>query len=125
MIIKCVVGCLNINDGDPDFFFCKVKCTEAEFEVGLHRQIAEEAARKQGHEGPFLVYLEGNSCDWLFERFVWESASIFATKEVQAKEQLSAHVAALIDAIESVQDWKGTHVGDMIEAVQSVLNLRY
>ena len=112
MLIKCVVGCLNINNGKPDFFFCKVKCTEAEFEVGLQRQIAEEAARKQGH-----------GCDWLFERFSWVGVSIFATKEVKAKEQLSASVESLIDAIESVQDWKGTHVGDMIDVVRADLTL--
>lgn len=30
-------------------------------------------------------------------------------------------VAALIDAVEAIQDWSQTHVGDMIEAVQAVL----
>lgn len=39
--------------------------------------------------------------------------------------RLEPHVVDLIKAIESVQDWSGTHVGEKIKAVESILQFRY
>jgi hypothetical protein len=35
MEVKCVVACHNAS-GTPDLFFCKVGCSEQEYDVGEH-----------------------------------------------------------------------------------------
>lgn len=75
MEIKCVVACRNC-EGVPDFYFCKVKCSQEQYDNGEHYEIAEDAASKEGYEGPLLAYDENDGPDWLFDHFVWESASI-------------------------------------------------
>jgi hypothetical protein len=75
MIINCVVACRNA-EGVPDFYFCKVECTQDDYDVGLHYELAEEAAYADGYEGSMVVYDENDGPDWLFEHFVWESATV-------------------------------------------------
>ena len=77
MIINCVVACRNC-EGVPDFFFCKAECSQEEYDVGKHYDIAEDAAREEGYEGSFVVYDENDGPDWLFDNFVWKSASVFS-----------------------------------------------
>lgn len=44
-------------------------------------------------------------------------------EELAEQSSLAQDVLNLIDAIEGVQDWSGTHVGDCIDAVLISLNL--
>ena len=75
MQIKCVIACFNAS-GEPDFFFCIVKCSESDYDVGLHYEKAEEFAKEEGYSGPMIVYDENDGPDWLFDHFVWESSSV-------------------------------------------------
>lgn len=75
MLIECVVACRNA-EGVSDFYFCKVECSESEYDIGEHYDIAENAALEEGYEGPFVVFDENDGPDWLFDHFVWESASV-------------------------------------------------
>lgn len=74
MQIKCVVACNNAA-GNPDFYFCTVACTDEQYDAGEHCDVAEHAAREEGYEGPFVVYDEHDGPDWLFNYFVWASAT--------------------------------------------------
>jgi len=64
-------------------------------------------------------------------RMAAEQESMQAIDEIEREQQhvncllIQQHVDALIDAVESVQDWHGTHVGDMIDAVRAVFGLRH
>ncbi len=74
MVIKCVVTCHNAS-GEPDFYFCKVKCSQEQYDDGKHYETAQSKAAEQGYEGDFVVFDENDGPAWLFERFVWETAS--------------------------------------------------
>ncbi|NDC55274.1 MAG: hypothetical protein EBZ69_00305 [Alphaproteobacteria bacterium] len=76
MNIKCVVACFNAS-GEPDFYFCKVDATEQNYNDGEHYEMAEEAAKRAGYEGPYVAFDENDGPAWLFERFVWKSATTF------------------------------------------------
>jgi hypothetical protein len=75
MEIKCVVACRNAS-GESDFYFCKVECSEEQYDVGDHYELAEDSAREEGYEGPMVVFDENDGPDFLFDHFVWESASV-------------------------------------------------
>jgi len=75
MIVKCVVACHNAS-GTPDLFFCKVRCSEAEYDVGDHYDKAEGYAQEQGYSGPMVVFDENDGPKTLFDLFVWKSASV-------------------------------------------------
>ena len=70
-----MVACHNTN-GEPDFFFCKVKATQDDIEKGKHYAKAQEAAERDGYSNCSVVFDELDRCPWLFEHFVWESASL-------------------------------------------------
>jgi len=74
MTIKCVVACRNA-EGASDFYFCKVECSQDEYDVGKHYEIAEEQAADEGYEGPMVVFDENDGPNFLFDHFVWESAT--------------------------------------------------
>jgi hypothetical protein len=75
MEIKCVVACRNA-EGSSDFYFCKVECSQEEYDYGDHYDKAEDAARDDGYEGPMVAFDENDGPDFLFDNFVWESASV-------------------------------------------------
>lgn len=75
MEIKCVVACRNAS-GESDFYFCKVECSEEQYDVGDHYELAEDSAREEGYEGPMVAFDENDGPDFLFDHFVWESASV-------------------------------------------------
>lgn len=79
MIIKCVVACMSTEGAD--FYFCKVKCSEEEYDQGEHYEIAEEAAADDGYDRPMVTFDEHDGPEWLFERFVWTSASIVSAED--------------------------------------------
>lgn len=75
MQIKCVVASTNAN-GSPDFYFCTVQCSEHDYDAGRHYDIARKSAREEGYEGEMVVFDEYDGPSFLFDHFVWESASI-------------------------------------------------
>jgi hypothetical protein len=75
MEIRCVVACHNAS-GESDFFFVKVSCDERQYSHGEHYELAEYKAREEGYEGPMVVFDENDGPSFLFEHFVWESASV-------------------------------------------------
>lgn len=76
MIVKCVVAGVKIGGG-PDFYFCKVECTQNEFDNDDHHDIAESAAEEMfDRYGQMVTFDEHDGPAWLFEHFVWESASV-------------------------------------------------
>lgn len=74
MEVKCVVACYNAS-GEPDLFFCKVRCTEEEYSYGDHYEKAEDYAVEQGYSGGMVVFDENDGPKALFDLFVWESAT--------------------------------------------------
>lgn len=74
MDIKCVVACRNA-DGASDFYFCVVRCKQAQYDVGDHYNMAENQAWDEGYEGPMVVFDENDGPNFLFDHFVWESAT--------------------------------------------------
>jgi len=80
MVIKCVVACMS-SEG-ADFYFCKVKCAQDDYDNGVHYEIAEDAAEQDGYERPMVTFDENDGPDWLFERFVWTSASVVTSDDV-------------------------------------------
>ena len=80
MIIKCVVACRNA-EGASDFYFCKVECSEAEYDVGDHYDVAEQSAEDEGYEGPMVAFDENDGPEWLFDHFVWDSASVITSED--------------------------------------------
>ena len=73
MIIKCVVACTSTEG--PDFYFCKVACTQEEYDTGVHYEVAEAAAEEDGYDRTMVTFDENDGPEWLFEHFVWASAS--------------------------------------------------
>lgn len=79
MIIKCVVACMTTEGAD--FYFCKVKCTQEEYDDGVHYEVAEDGACIDGFERPMVTFDENDGVDWLFEHFVWASADVIDSED--------------------------------------------
>lgn len=69
--VRCAVSCVNSN-GEVDFYFCKVVCTQDEYDNGAHYYYAKEAAENEGYE-THLAYDEVE-CPALMSLFAWVSA---------------------------------------------------
>jgi hypothetical protein len=74
MRTKCVVACTNA-EGCPDFYFCTVECSGSDYDAGRHYDAARKSARDEGYEGEMVVFDENDGPDFLFNHFVWESAT--------------------------------------------------
>ena len=73
-IIKCIVAAHNAS-GEPDLYFCRVRCTEQQFENGSHYECAESAARENGYGPTAVVFDEADSAGKaLLALFAWDSA---------------------------------------------------
>lgn len=77
MIVRCVVAGNGMNG--PDFYFCKIECTQEEYDNGEHYKLAAEAALVAEAYDPdnAVVFDEHDGPVWLFEHFVWSTASVF------------------------------------------------
>ena len=74
MTRKMMVAAVNAN-GEPDFYFCKVRCTFEEYNNGEHYVLAERKAIDEGYE-PHLSFDEDDPAGKaILDKFVWESAS--------------------------------------------------
>lgn len=76
-IVKCVVACFNSN-GEPDFYFVKIKLTPEQFESGDHHKKADEYTLSEGYETCGLVYDQEDFAFTAFSRraFDWKNATI-------------------------------------------------
>jgi hypothetical protein len=73
--IKMVVAAVNAA-GEPDFYFCKVKCNEAELDDGEHYEAAKAVAEKEGYE-PRLAFDEMDSGGRaILDVFEWGTADV-------------------------------------------------
>ena len=73
--IKMIVAGYNTN-GDADFFFCKVSCTESYIFCGEHYKEARDLAVVEGFD-PVMVFDETDPGGKAIEPvFVWESATV-------------------------------------------------
>lgn len=75
MIVKCVVAAMSGGVG-PDFYFCKVDVPAENYDVGIHYEIAEDAAEAEGYDRPMVAFDENDGPEWLFEHFNWDNADI-------------------------------------------------
>jgi hypothetical protein len=75
IIIKMVAACINA-DGEPDFGFVKVKMLANNIMLGEHYEVAKRWFLDNDYEEPMVIWDEVECPYWLFERFVWKSASI-------------------------------------------------
>jgi hypothetical protein len=75
-VIKCVCAAINSN-GEPDFFFFRIRCTEEQCDAGDHYVAAEAEVSKQGGESS-LCFDERDSAFSAFRpnAFVWRSAEV-------------------------------------------------
>lgn len=74
-VITRMVVAGNNSEGEPDFYFVKVRCTRNMLSQDKHKEAAEADAKENGYE-PKLVYDEYDMGGGrLLDLFVWESAS--------------------------------------------------
>lgn len=66
------------SNGQPDFFFCKVRCTQEDFDNGEHFDIVSRKAEEQGYS-PFPLYYDENcpAGRAMMHLFEWDTASTF------------------------------------------------
>ena len=74
MIVRCMVAAIN-PDGDPDFYFVKVKCRKEQYLVGDHYDAAEKKAVEEDYE-PKLTFDDFDSAGKaIVEHFEWDTAT--------------------------------------------------
>jgi len=83
---KVAVACSNAN-GESDFFFCIVECTEDDYEAGIHYDVAKEKAEENGYESPFVVFDKNDAGNVILEHCVWESVSTYQPPEMTEAEK--------------------------------------
>ena len=73
------VAAVNGN-GEPDIWYCYVKCTQDDIDNGDHYTFATELCEDEGYE-PHLAFDEYDSAGKaLMEHFVWSSADTYELK---------------------------------------------
>jgi len=73
--IKMMAAVVNAS-GEPDFFFCKVKCNDDEIDNGEHYDAARALAEEEGYEVR-LVYDQMDSGGQAIQHiFCWDSATL-------------------------------------------------
>lgn len=72
---KLCVSAINAN-GEPDLYFCRVRCTDTQYDEGLHYEAAKDLATNNGYE-PALAYDDTDSAGRaLADLFQWETATV-------------------------------------------------
>lgn len=76
--VRVIVAALNAS-GEPDLFFCKVRCTGEQYNNAEHYVLAERKAIDEGYE-PRLAFDE-NDCAGkaILDKFNWNTASTYTT----------------------------------------------
>lgn len=75
MLVKMVVAAQGY-DG-PDLYFCKVQCSQEQYDNGYHYECAEEYAEKHGYSAPMVAFDENDPPKAMFSLFNWESATTY------------------------------------------------
>lgn len=79
--VKVAVACTNAG-GEGDFFFCKIKATDEDYNLGKHYDKAEEMAEAEGYERPFVTFDENEAAGRaVMNLFHWESASVIEIEQ--------------------------------------------
>lgn len=75
MELKMIVAGHNAN-GEPDFYFCKVRCTFEEYNEGEHYALATRKAEDEGYRRPFVSICEDDPAGKaMLPLFTWKDAS--------------------------------------------------
>lgn len=77
MVVKMVVVVAAQGCDGPDFYFCKVDCSQDQYDCGYHYEVAKKAAKDYGYELPMVAFDELDPPKALFSLFNWESASVY------------------------------------------------
>lgn len=76
--LRLMVACSYGPSGEPDIYFCKVRCLRKEYNDGEHYLLAERKASDEGYGGKMVSFDEHDSAGQaILDHFVWESASTF------------------------------------------------
>jgi len=59
--LRVIVACEYNGMGEPDFYFCKVRCRRAEYNDGEHYSVAERKAQDEGYSGKMVSFDEHDS----------------------------------------------------------------
>lgn len=74
LTFRMIVAALN-SMGEPDFYFCKIRCTFEEYTNGEHYALAERKASDEGYE-PKLSFDENDAAGHaILDKFNWDTAS--------------------------------------------------
>jgi len=75
MIINCVVAAENSN-GEPDFYFVKVECSQKQYDEGFHYEVAKAKANMEGYRA-YLAYDQNDTAGkMLSPLFAWITADL-------------------------------------------------
>lgn len=81
MILRMIVAGTNPN-GEPDLFFCKVECSQKDYQEGNHYDAAKRLASDEDWEQPFVAFDEKDAGGKaMLDKFTWESASIVTVNQ--------------------------------------------
>ena len=69
-IRKCAVFCLN-SSGEPDIYYCKIRCSEEQFDCGDHIGKAIDMAEAEGYD-PRLGCDERDPAGAVLQLFCWD-----------------------------------------------------
>ena len=76
--LRMMVACDYNSNGEPDIYFCKVRCRRIEYNMGDHYPLAERKAKDEGYEGRMVSFDEHDAAGRaIVDHFVWDSASTF------------------------------------------------
>lgn len=72
---RIIVACYR---DEGDFFFCKVRCAEEQFDSEEYRKVVANEAVNHGYDGPMVFFEEGSTAfNSLSDLFEWDTASTF------------------------------------------------
>jgi hypothetical protein len=76
MNVKCVI--IGHRYGTAEFSCVRVECSQDDYQLGLHYDLATEWASEHGYGGsdPFVVWDEYEAPAWFVEQFDWYLASV-------------------------------------------------
>jgi hypothetical protein len=70
-IVKCAVFGINGN-GEPDIFYCKIKCSKEQYDHGKHYMKAKELSEEHSYE-PYLACDENDPAGAVMQLCQWKS----------------------------------------------------
>jgi hypothetical protein len=77
--LKMMVAGINSN-GEPDFYFCKLICTEDDYDNGYHYKFAMNKAEQADFEPKLAFDQDDAAGKAIVDHFSWESADTFTVQ---------------------------------------------